>query len=103
MVNTSLFRACVFVAVCGSVSIVNAQETTGAAAAASVAQQSAAKADGDAVVTTHHSPLTRAYWWAESKFGGSKATLDCRSEPLPAIRRDFRWPRGRRRQTAPPH
>src|ERR1700679_1712934 len=24
-------------------------------------------------------------------------------QPLPAIRREFRWPRGRRRQTTPPH
>jgi outer membrane protein assembly factor BamA len=74
MVNTSLFRACVFVAVCGSVSIVNAQETTGAAAAAPVAQQPAGKADGDAVVATHHSRLTRTYWWAESRMGGSTST-----------------------------
>src|ERR1700730_11460302 len=30
-------------------------------------------------------------------------TLDPADQPLPAIRRDFRWPIGRRRQTTTPH
>ena len=75
MFNTSLFCACVLLAVCGSVSSVSAQQT-GAAAAEPAVQQPAASADGEAVVTTHHGRLTRAYSWAESKMDGSKATPD---------------------------
>jgi len=71
MFNTSLFRACAFLAVCGSVSSVSAQET-GAATAAPVAQQPSAKADSDVVVTTP-SRLSRTYGGPNRRWAPRKA------------------------------
>jgi hypothetical protein len=75
MFNTLLVRACVFFAVCGSVSSVGAQET-GAVGAIPTAQERATKAEGDAVVVTRANRLTRTFRWAQSKIGDSKAARD---------------------------